>query len=406
MRPTLPDDKSLNRATLDRRQGKSKPVLVVAVVLASAAVVGLSAWMADVEPPSAERQRASLGPSEKAARLTAEETVDIGFAPTISKAQQPAGQAPAGMVWISGGDFSMGCEDPRKSLCGGPDSMSDARPIHRVSVDGFWIDQTEVTNEQFREFVDATAYVTIAERPPTSDEIPDALPEKLVAGSVVFSSPDHPVPLNDYSAWWEYVNGASWRHPLGPESDLKGREHYPVVHVAYADAVAYARWAGKRLPTEAEWEFAARGGLSGKLYPWGDELKPFDQWQANIYQGRFPLRDKAEDGFAGISPVAKFPPNGYGLYDMAGNVWEWCSDWYRPDYYTRLVRAGSVVRNPIGPETSYDPSEPTEMKRVHRGGSFLCSDQYCTRYMVGTRGKGEVSTASNHLGFRCVKPGF
>jgi len=210
--------------------------------------------------------------------------------------------------------------------------------------------------------------------------------------------------LHNFYQWWRYQKRANWRHPLGPEDDLKDHEKYPVVQVAYADAAAYAEWAGKRLPTEAEWEFAARGGLSEKLYPWGNELRPGGKWLANIYQGKFPVHDEGADGFSGIAPVAQFPPNGYGLYDVAGNVWEWCSDWYRPDYYALLARTGGVARNPQGPETPFDPIEPTERKRVHRGGSFLCTDQYCTRYMVGTRGKGEISTASNHLGFRCVMP--
>jgi formylglycine-generating enzyme required for sulfatase activity len=211
------------------------------------------------------------------------------------------------------------------------------------------------------------------------------------------------VPLEDHYRWWSYVKGASWRHPEGPTSDLRGREKFPVVHIAYEDAEAYAKWAGKRLPTEAEWEFAARGGLSGKLYPWGDELKPGGRWAANIYEGRFPVAgaERGEDGFIGLAPVKQFPPNAYGLYDVAGNAWEWVSDWYRPDYYARL--AGGVARNPPGPPDSYDPAEPGEKKRVHRGGSYLCTEQYCTRYMIGTRGKGEVRTASNHVGFRCVR---
>jgi formylglycine-generating enzyme required for sulfatase activity len=211
------------------------------------------------------------------------------------------------------------------------------------------------------------------------------------------------VPLNDYFQWWRYVPGANWRHPTGPDSDLKGRENYPVVQIAYADAAAYAKWAGKRLPTEAEWEFAARGGLSGKTYAWGDEFKPGGKWMANIYEGRFPVKDTGEDGFAGLAPVGQYPPNGYGLFDMAGNVWQWCSDWYRPDYYARLKLAGvGVARNPQGPDKSYDPGDD-QPQRAQRGGSFLCTDQYCTRYMMGTRGKGDIDTGSNHLGFRCVK---
>jgi formylglycine-generating enzyme required for sulfatase activity len=199
------------------------------------------------------------------------------------------------------------------------------------------------------------------------------------------------------------VHGANWRHPEGPQSNIKGKADYPVVHIAYPDAVAYAKWAGKRLPTEAEWEFAARGGLSGKTYFWGDQLRPGGKFMANTYQGRFPVKDTGEDGFTGSSPVKSFPPNGYGLYDMAGNVWQWCSDWYRPDYYAQLTAVGGVTRNPQGPGSPFDPSEPSEKKRAQRGGSFLCTDQYCTRYMMGSRGKGEVNTGCNHLGFRCVK---
>jgi formylglycine-generating enzyme required for sulfatase activity len=306
------------------------------------------------------------------------------------------------MVWIPGGEFSMGSQDPRSLTCGGPDSMNDARPIHRVAVDGFWIDRTEVTNDQYAAFVEATGYVTVAERVPRAEDFPGAPPESLVPGSLVFTPTAQAVPLDNHYQWWSYVPGANWRHPLGPESLIVGRGGYPVVQVAYEDAEAYARWAGKRLPTEAEWEYAARGGLTGQPYCWGDDLKPGGRWMANIWQGPFPLRDSGGDGFAGIAPTAQFPPNGFGLYDMSGNVWEWCSDWYRPDTYAQLAMSGEVAKNPQGPSTSDDPAEPGQPKRVHRGGSFLCSDQYCTRYMVGTRGKGEVSSASNHLGFRCV----
>jgi len=316
---------------------------------------------------------------------------------------KPAGPAPAGMVWIPGGEFAMGSDEAGEALCSIAGVTRDAQPVHRVFVDGFWMDRTEVTNDQFEQFVKATGYVTVAERVPTAAELPGVAPEKLVAGSIVFTPTEHPVELNDNFQWWRYQSGASWRHPLGPDSTLKGKEKYPVVHVAYEDAVAYARWAGKRLPTEAEWEFAARGGLEGKLYAWGDVLKPDGRWMANIYEGKFPVKDTGADGFVGIAPVARFPANGYGLHDMAGNVWEWCSDWYRADYYARLAKAGGVARNPQGPDTPFDPSEPDVNKRVHRGGSFLCTDQYCTRYMVGTRGKGEISTGTNHLGLRCVR---
>jgi len=333
------------------------------------------------------------------------------------------------MVWIPGGEFSMGSKNPLKESAASPsasttkssatacqteghctaqDDMRDARPIHRVYVDGFWMDKTEVTNDQFAQFVKATGYKTIAEIAPTKEEFPTAPKENLVAGSTVFTPTTRAVPLQNMYQWWRYQHGADWKHPEGPQSSIKGKGNYPVVHIAYPDAVAYAKWAGKRLPTEAEWEFAARGGSNGNkdgdTYTWGNELKPGGKWMANIYQGQFPVKDTALDGFAGIAPVKQYPPNKFGLYDMAGNVWEWCSDWYRADYYAQLAQSTKgVVKNPSGPDSAFDPAEPREKKRVHRGGSFLCSDQYCTRYMIGTRGKGEVNTGANHLGFRCVK---
>ena len=341
--------------------------------------------------------RAVTEPTTEAARTTA-------FSPTIPNPASAPRPAPPGMAWIPGGEFSMGAMDPPASTEVGMHEAVDARPIHRVYVDGFWMDKTDLTNEEFARFVKATGYVTIAERTPTAEEFPGVPLEDLVAGGIVFSPPNHPVPLTNHDQWWAYVKGANWRHPTGPESTLKGRGKYPVVQVAYPDALAYAKWAGKRLPTEAEWEFAARGGLAGKRYPWGDEFQPSGKWMANTHQGHFPDTDTGEDGYVGIAPVAQFPPNGYGLYDMAGNVWQWTSDWYRPDYYQQLAPSGGVTRNPKGPDTSFDPAEPNEKKKVHRGGSFLCTDQYCSRYVVGTRGKGEVSTGTNHLGFRCVKP--
>jgi formylglycine-generating enzyme required for sulfatase activity len=306
------------------------------------------------------------------------------------------------MVLVPGGEFSMGANDPPDMDEVGMNATTDARPIHRVYVDGFFMDKTDVTNAEFTAFVKATGYVTVAERKPRAEDFPGAPPENLVAGSVVFSPPDHPVQLNDHFQWWSYVPGANWRHPLGPTTNINGKQNYPVVQVAYEDAVAYAKWARKQLPTEAQWEFAARGGLSGKPFVWGDEFRPSGKWMANTHQGHFPNQDTGADGYAGIGPVAQYPPNGYGLYDMAGNVWQWTSDWYRPAYYQQLAATGRVARNPQGPESSFDPDEPDQPKKVHRGGSFLCTDQYCSRYIVGTRGKGEVSTGTNHLGFRLV----
>jgi formylglycine-generating enzyme required for sulfatase activity len=325
------------------------------------------------------------------------------FSPTVENTARPSAPAPEGMVWIPGGEFSMGAHDPPDMNDEvGMRATVDSRPIHRVYVDGFWMDATEVTNDAFAAFVNATGYVTVAERKPKAEDFPGAPPESLVPGSVVFTPPNHAVPLNDHFQWWAYVKGVSWRHPLGPDSTISGKGSYPVVHVAYEDAAAYATWAGRRLPTEAEWEFAARGGLTGAIYPWGNTFKVDGKWMANSHQGHFPDRDSGDDRFSGVAPVAQFPANGYGLFDAGGNVWEWVSDWYREDYYGQLAAAGGVARNPTGPSSSYDPSEPGQPKRVHRGGSFLCTDEYCSRYMVGTRGKGEISSGTNHLGFRTV----
>lgn len=293
----------------------------------------------------------------------------------------------SGMVWIPGGSFRRGTEEE-----------SDARPVREVEIDGFWIDRTEVTNAQFATFVKAMGYVTVAEKAPDPALFPGAPPELLVPGSIVFSPPSGPVDLRRPLSWWRYQPGADWRHPEGPGSSITGRDDHPVVHVGWDDARAFARWAGKRLPTEAEWEYAARGGLDGRRYGWGDELRPQKDWPANIWQGKFPLRNTAEDGYPTTAPVASFPPNGFGLHDMAGNVWEWCADWYRPDAY-----ATAASRNPRGPATSLDPDEPGVPKRVMRGGSFMCSDEYCVRYRPGSRGKGAPDSGAYHIGFRCVR---
>ncbi len=301
----------------------------------------------------------------------------------------PPGPTPEGMAWVPGGRFWMGSED---------EQMNDARPVHMVNLDGFWADRTEVTNAEFARFAEETGYKTVAERPLNPDDFPGAPAEMLVPGSIVFTPTDQPVPLNNHLVWWRYVPGASWRHPEGPDSGIKGNESHPVVHIAFEDAEAYADWAGKRLPTEAEWEFAARGGLDRKRYTWGDDLLPEGTWQVNNWQGQFPSENTALDGFERTAPVGSYPPNGYGITDMAGNVWEWCADWYRPDAYT-----SSTGHNPQGPDSSHDPNEPGVPKRVQRGGSFLCSDLYCTRYIPGARGKGAIDSGSNHVGFRCVK---
>ena len=296
--------------------------------------------------------------------------------------------APQGMIWIPAGTFVMG----------GQDDAPDNKPLHSATLDGFWMDKTEVTNQQFEVFVSATGYKTVAERKPDAKDFPGVPEDKLVPGAAVFTPPLGPVSLDEHLIWWRYVPGADWRHPGGPETNLKGRETHPVVNTCWDDAAAYAKWAGKSLPTEAQWEYAARGGLDRQRYVWGAELTPNGKWQANIWQGRFPNENTELDGFRGTSPVASFPPNGYGLYDMAGNVWEWCADWYRPDYYEN-----SPLENPQGPRESFDPSEPGMPKRVQRGGSILCSDMYCIRYLPGARGKGAPDTGLSHLGFRCVK---
>ena len=282
----------------------------------------------------------------------------------------------------------------------GSSNFEDSKPLHRVELHSFYMDEHEVTNAQFAAFVKETGYVTVAERELDPKDFPEVDPKMLVAGSAVFSKPKELNSLNNYLMWWEYVPGANWQHPEGPNSSIKNKMNHPVVQVAYEDAAAYAKWAGKRLPTEAEWEYAARArnDANDDLYYWGKDLKPHGQWIANIYQGQFPIQDSKEDGFEGTAPVKSFQANALGLYDMEGNVWEWCADLYRPDYYQY-----STIANPKGPQDSYDPQEPNLEKRVQRGGSFLCNDQYCERYKAGSRGKGEVNSPTNNVGFRCVK---
>lgn len=307
----------------------------------------------------------------------------------------------AGMVFIPGGTFEMGADNDQAS----PDEF----PKHRVQVSSFFMDVTEVTNAAFRKFVEATGYITTAEKKPDWEELKKSLPPGsqkpadsiMVAASLVFKPGKGPVDLNDYSQWWNWVAGASWKHPQGPGSDINGKDNYPVVHVSWDDAMAYCKWAGKRLPTEAEWEFAARGGLVNNIYPWGNEPVNAGMPKCNSWEGKFPYLNEKKDGFIKSAPVRSYLPNSYGLYDMAGNVWEWCSDWYNADYYSTLK--GQLTINPHGPATSNDPQDPYAPKRSLRGGSFLCNEAYCTGYRVARRMKSSPDTGLEHTGFRCAR---
>jgi formylglycine-generating enzyme required for sulfatase activity len=310
---------------------------------------------------------------------------------------------PAGMVWIPAGEYRLGSN--------AEDVWANERPVHPVRVDGFWMDAREVTNAQFRAFVEATGHVTTAERAPTLEEIMAQVPpgtppppaEALVAGSMVFQPPPAGTPPADWRDWWAWIPGADWRHPEGPGSSIDGKDDHPVVHVTFFDAQAYAEWAGKRLPTESEWEAAARGGLEGKRFSWGDEVPRDAEPRANIWQGRFPDRNTETDGYYRTAPAGKYAANGYGLHDMAGNVWEWCSDWYRADTRATLAALPEPPKNPQGPDTSLDPDEPHAPKRVIKGGSFLCHVSYCESYRPSARRGQTPDTSMSHLGFRCVK---
>jgi formylglycine-generating enzyme required for sulfatase activity len=306
-----------------------------------------------------------------------------------------------GMVWIPGGTYSMGGDNDQ--------ARQDELPKHRVKVNGFFIDITEVTNAQFSKFVAATGYKTTAEKDINWEELKKQLPpetekpdsETLKAASLVFVPTEGEVSLQDYSQWWSWSHGADWKHPKGKDSDIVGKDNYPVVHISWDDANAYCKWAGKRLPTEAEWEYAARGGLTKNIYSWGNEKVDEVKMHCNYFQGNFPYRNEATDGFIGAAPVKSFSPNGYGLYDMAGNVWEWCADKYHNLYYDTFKKV-KVALNPKGPLKSYDPDEPLVAKRVMRGGSFLCNESYCSGYRVSARMKSSSDSSMEHLGFRCV----
>lgn len=311
--------------------------------------------------------------------------------PRVSKSPRPS----EGMVRITGGVFRMGSDA----------AYPEEGPVRTVEVDGFWIDATPVTNAQFRRFVDATGHVTVAEITPRAEDYPGALPHMLYAGSLAFKKTSGPVDTRDWSQWWEFRKGADWRHPYGPESSLKDLDKHPVVHVAFADALAYAEWAGKSLPTEAEWEYAARGGLDGATFAWGEEFKPGGRHLANTWQGLFPCENSREDGWETTSPVGSFPPNGYGLYDMIGNTWEWTQDWYADRHEADLSKPCCVPRNPRGPaEGTIDPLTPDVPipRKVLKGGSFLCAPSYCRRYRPSARHAEPIDTSTCHVGFRCV----
>jgi formylglycine-generating enzyme required for sulfatase activity len=300
------------------------------------------------------------------------------------------------MRWIPGGTFRMGAEQ----------SYPEEAPVHSVTVGGFWMDEHTVTNAEFAAFVAATGYRTVAERPLDPAAYPGAQPELLLPGAAVFFMPPARVDLRDIGSRWAYVPGANWRHPEGPSSNINGREREPVVQIAFEDAAAYAAWAGKELPTEAEWEFAARGGLKSAIFCWGNEFTPGGQYMANTWQGQFPYRDLALDGFAGRAPVGSYPPNGYGLYDMAGNVWEWTTDWYSNRHPEPAEGPCCVPHDPRGgPEAlSYDSTQPEIRipRKVIKGGSYLCAPNYCRRYRPAARHPQMIDTATCHIGFRCV----
>jgi formylglycine-generating enzyme len=308
----------------------------------------------------------------------------------------PAAGPAKEMVWVPGRTFLMGSDH----------HYPEEAPAHRVTVDGFWIDRHPVTNAEFARFVRKTGHVTVAERAPDPADYPGARPELLVPASTVFRNPGRPVDLGNHYQWWAYVPGADWRHPQGPGSSIKKRPDHPVVHVAWADVEAYAAWAGKDLPTEAEWEFCARGGLDGAEFAWGDEFLPGGAHMANTWQGEFPGQNLNADGYERTSPVAAFPPNGYGVHDMIGNVWEWTADWYSPKHEADAPKSCCIPENPRGgrEEASLDHSQPNIKipRKVIKGGSHLCAPNYCRRYRPAARHAEAIDTSTSHLGFRCV----
>jgi formylglycine-generating enzyme required for sulfatase activity len=321
---------------------------------------------------------------------------------TQIKTEEQISQIP-GMVWISGGIYDMGASDGDRM------ALPHEKPKHTVKVDGFYMDETEVTNAQFSRFIEATNYITTAERPVDWELIKQQLPpgtpkphdSLLLPGSLLFKKTKESVPnLYDFSQWWRWTNGANWKQPEGKGSSIDGKDNHPVVHVSYEDAMAYCHWAGRRLPTEAEWEFAARGGKRDKIYFWGDLTDKLSSY-VNSWEGEFPVDNTQADGFEKSAPVKTYPPNGYGLYEISGNVWEWTSDWFSSQYY-QYCRENSITNNPKGPNEAFNPNNPYVDERVIRGGSFLCNASYCASYRVSSRMATDPSTSLEHLGFRTV----
>ena len=369
------------------------------LLAAGAGYGGVRWWQQQRTPPSVQNTQAAARAAFAAAR------------PKVIEGDGSNG--PRGMVWVPGGEFMMGSDTQQ--------AQRNERPAHKVRVGGFWMDRTHVTNAQFREFVKATGYRTTAERPPDWESLRVQLPpgtprppaSAMVAGAMVFVGTEAKVDYNDVSQWWHYVPGANWKAPTGPGSSIEGKDDHPVVQVSFDDVQAYAKWAGKRPPTEAAWEFAARGGLEQATYAWGEEFEPAGKPMANIWdvprQGNFPVVNPQAGGAVGTTPVGTFPPNGYGLVDMTGNAWQWTADWYRSDYFAlQAQRAGAApVVSPTGPVDSYDPDDrlapPAAPRRVTRGGSFLCNVDYCLSYRPSARRGNDPSNPMSHIGFRLVK---
>ncbi len=377
--------KSKERVTVQQKPGGGTAWVLIALLLLMG-VGGAFAvfnYLGQEEPPPKKPEPKKVEIAVDWEKLKAKKARLLTVIPPLTDKEK--------MVHIPAGTFYMGA--------GRGEPFRDARPVHPVTLDEYWIDATEVTNAAFARFVKETGYVTVAEKKPDPKDFPNVPAEKLQPFSQVFKSPKSAdvTMQSDVRYWWTAVYGACWFAPEGPDSTIENRWNHPVVHICYHDAVAYAKWAKKRLPTEAEWERAARGGLDQNPYAWGESLLIDDKWQCNIWQGNFPRDNDKLDGHYRTAPVGSFPANGFGLHDMAGNVWEWCADWYRPDYYKASPR-----NNPKGPKDSYDPNEPHLPKKVQRGGSFLCSKGFCTRYLPAGRGKGDLNSGASHIGFRCV----